>query len=308
VNKVEVLKCILAVLLVLGLLSAPPAAVGQEPEESQVTLEELKLLIIRAIENEVSTMQRLPSVLFPDTRDPELIHLKTGFEKNFFLRPRIKTVVLVVDDPVTKTVSPDKNEDRTTADNRADTSSIDGNICCFKRIDVYLDGRSLVKKLHFIRSTLSFNRPVLNLSTLRQGKFKTENDTEVRLQLELPFEDMASFISRECGRSGAVIPDLSLDGEYVRARGRLRVMWFNLDLSAKGAIYLRPEDRTIRYRASRVAVGSLSIPRFLYKGLVNEFNPVFRFQPIVFNLVPHKLHMADSVVELSMQGVRRSSE
>ena len=306
-NKTVALTCILAAALVFGFLSGPPVTVCQEHAEPQVSPGDLQLLITRAVENEMATMERLPSVLFPETRNPELIHLKTGFEKNFFLKPRITSVVLVADDSRAETV-PAKGSDNHGITDRARASAPGENSCCFKRIEVHLDGRSLVKKLNFSRSTLSFDRPILDLSSLKQGVFKTENDTVVLLHLVLPFESMASFISRECKRSGAIVPDLSLDGEHVRARGRLRVMWFNLDLSAKGAIYLRPQDRTIRYRASRVAVGSLSIPRFLYKGLVNEFNPVFRFQPIVFKLVPDKLHMADTVVDLIMKGMQPGGE
>lgn len=306
-NKTGALTYILAAALAFGFISRPPVAVCQEQTELQVPPGELQLLITKAVENEMVTMQRLPSVLFPETRNHELIHLKTGFEKNFFLKPRIESVVLVADNSVTETAPVNVSNDYR-AEDQGRTFSPGENTCSFKRIDVYLDGRSLVKKLNFTRSTLSFDKPVLNLSSLKQGMLKTENDTVVLLHLELPFKDIASFISRECRRSGAIVPDLSLDGEHVRARGRLRVMWFNLDLSAKGTIYLRPEDRTIRYRASRVAVGSLSIPRFLYKGLVNEFNPVFHFQPIVFNLVPRRLHMGGTVIALIMKGMQRSEE
>ncbi len=244
----------------------------------------LEPLIRQAMALRLSGLNRLLTTLFPDTRNPELIRLKSGFEHNFFLPPLIDTVILV-NPEIGKPVSTGDPEN-----------------CRFDRIDIFLNKRRLVKKLRFSKCLISLQQPELDMNALKSGKLSPQKPVQVQVYLKADFKALAAFIVNECLRNGATVPVLTLEGEEVFAKGRLRVLLFNLNLRARGGIYLNPEDRSVRFRARKVSIGRFSIPRFIHRSLTGEFNPVFRFEPLIFDLQPVNLQFANGAVELLLQG------
>lgn len=164
----------------------------------------------------------------------------------------------------------------------------------FRQVEVLFRDNMLqgMESLNIKRGRAIFRGVKFNLSELiLDGKLVIKSIDSVKFNFRLKEDDINNYLVAEQKRINLRNPKIELKDGAMIFSAKVRNRFFSARVRTEGNFEVRPDGRSVDFKASRVRLNSLKIPGFVTGQIVNRINPVLKLDKFpLMDLIPVKLN------------------
>lgn len=167
----------------------------------------------------------------------------------------------------------------------------------FRQVEVIFKDSALqgMESLNIFRGRALFKDVKFNLAKLMlEKKLIVESIGSTKFNFRLREEDINKYLVAEQKRINLRNPEIDLNGGIMTFSANVRNRFFSARVRTEGQFEVRPDGRSVDFKADKVRLNSLKIPAFVTGQVVNRINPVLKLDKFpLMELIPVKLDKID---------------
>ena len=164
----------------------------------------------------------------------------------------------------------------------------------FRQVEVLFRDNMLqgMESLNIKRGRAVFRGVNFDISRLiLDSKLIIESIDSVKFNFRLKEDDINNYLVAEQKRINLRNPKIELKNGAMVFSAKVRNRFFSARVRTEGKFKVRPDGRSVDFKASRVRLNSLKIPGFVTGQIVNRINPVLKLDKFpLMELIPVKLN------------------
>lgn len=212
--------------------------------------------IIRTVlQAEVDKIEEMPITLFPEKTESDLVLLRKGFKKYYF----VKSVITRIKFDYEK-----KKENL--EQGRYKSAKVFLNPCLIKSFPVD-------EAYFYLR----------NVVMDREGKTFTYESIKFFFIIDL--KQVSEYVYKECIKHGIQWPEFSLRGKEILLKGNLKIVGLDLKVRAIGTFELS-ELKEIYFKVSNAKFSFVPVPAFVIGQIMKRLNPMIALGKLPYGLYP----------------------
>ncbi len=164
----------------------------------------------------------------------------------------------------------------------------------FRQVEVIFKDNMLqgMENLNIRRGRAVFRGVKFDLSQLiLEKKLVVKSIKSVKFNFRLKEDDINSYLVAEQKRINLRNPKIELKNGAMIFSAKVRNRFFSARVRTEGNFEVRPDGRSVDFKANRVRLNSLKIPGFVTGQIVNRINPILKLDKFpLMGLIPVKLN------------------
>lgn len=164
----------------------------------------------------------------------------------------------------------------------------------FRQVEVIFKDNMLqgMENLNIKRGRAVFRGVRFDLGRLIiDSKLVIKSIDSVKFNFRLKEDDINNYLVAEQKRINLRNPKIELKNGAMIFSAKVRNRFFSARVRTEGNFEVRPDGRSVDFKASRVRLNSLKIPSFVTGQVVNRINPVLKLDKFpLMDLIPVKLN------------------
>ncbi len=271
--------CVILVLL-LFIAGVNDVSYCQEPvSKEQLLLEETELIKVAFQNYIIKHVKTMPLILFPDSKIKYLKNLRVLMAEDYFVVPEVRELKFK------------KKEKK---------YRIDRDV--YKNLE-FVFSKFLVKNMPIDRVSLTFTGVILDQEKLKKKEFRIVTANSAIFTMEVTAEELGKFIHDEAKKQGTIIPPMSVNGEDIVLKGKMKFMDFEGDVFVNGSTYVDKKNM-MRFKIKKCQTGKNSVPGFIIDTISNMVNPMMFFEKFMFDLTTTKIFVKGTKIFLVAEAMK----
>ncbi len=164
----------------------------------------------------------------------------------------------------------------------------------FRQVEVLFKDNMLqgMESLNIKRGRAVFRGVKFDISQLMlDSKLAIESIDSVKFNFRLREDDINNYLVAEQKRINLRNPKIELRNGAMVFSAKVRNRFFSARVRTEGKFKVRPDGRSVDFKANRVKLNSIKIPGFVTGQIVNRINPVLKLDKFpLMDLIPVKLN------------------
>ncbi len=244
--------------LIIFILILPISIIYAEKIKANDILKADGEIIRTILQTEIDKIKEMPITLFPEKTERDLVLLRKGFKKYYFIPSKIERIKFDFEK---------KKENLLKGFYKS--ARVYVKPCLIKRFPVY--------ESYFYLKNARINR-----------KAKTIDYESIKFFFIIDLKQVSEYIYTECIKHGIQWPGFSLKDRNILLRGSLKIV--GLDLKVRALGYFEISDlREIYFKVLNAKFSFVPVPGFVIRQIMKKLNPMIGLEELPLGLYPFRI-------------------
>ena len=229
----------------------------------------------------------MPITLFPEKTERDLVLLRKGFKKYYFIKSSISRIKFDFE----------KNKENL-QEGKYKSVKVYVNPCLIRRFPVY--------ESYFYLRNVTINRNIkkeemrkkVTTKDMKILKAKTFSYESIKFFFIIDLKQVSEYVYKECIKHGIQWPSFSMKDKNILLRGNLKIVGMDLQIRAIGRFELS-DLKEIFFKVMHAKLSFVPVPGFVIRQIMKKLNPMIAMEKLPLGLYPFRIvHYDDNKIGL----------